>query len=156
MKKLVLIITVFAFVFNANAQDGFRIGANVGIPLGDFSDFYSLAATLDVDYDWEVSESFTAGFATGFANYFGKDGMDGFKYLPVAASADVNVSDDVSVGGDVGYAISLENGGGGDFLYRIQIRYQASDDVDVTARWNSISGDGATLSNASLGVGLRF
>jgi Outer membrane protein beta-barrel domain len=156
MKKLVLIITVFAFALNANAQDGFRTGVNVGIPVGDFTSVYSLAATLDVDYDWKVSESFIAGISTGFTNYFGKDGIGGFKYIPVAASVDLDVSDDVSVGGDAGYAISLESGGSGDFLYRIQIRYQASDEIDLTGRWNSISGNGVSISNVSFGVGFRF
>lgn len=157
MKKLILIVAVVFFGFNTSAQnDGFRVGVNLGVPVGDASDFSSFVANLDVDYDWEVSETINVGAATGLTYYFGKDGSDGFKFLPIAGSVDVSVSEDVSVGGDVGYAISLESGGGGDLLYRFQIRYQASEEVDITGRFNSLSGDGVTFSYASVGAGLRF
>lgn len=163
MKKLLLIITIFAFVFNTNAQDesstsqdGFRVGINFGIPTGDIDIFTSFAVNLDVDYDWEVSENINVGLVTGISYFFGKDNIDDFKYLPIAASADVGLSDDFSVGGDIGYAVSLETGGSGDLLYRFQVRYQASEKVDVQARYSAISGGIFTISSISVGVGLRF
>lgn len=156
MKKFFLLAVVALFGFSATAQEGFRVGANFGVPVGDSSDFSSFVLNLDVDYDWEVSDAVSVGAATGFTYYLGKDGSDGFKYLPVAGSIDVSVSDDVSVGGDVGYAISLETGGGGDFLYRFQVRYQVSEEVDITGRFSNLSGDGLTFSYASVGAGIRF
>ena len=155
MKKFVLAIFALCAFASVNAQ-GLRGGVNLGVPIGDVSNFSSFFGSVDLDYDWEVSESIDVGAATGFAYYFGKDGFDGFKYLPLAGSVDVGVSDDISVGGDIGYAISLESGGGGDFLYRFQVRYQASEDVDISARMNNISGDGVTFTSLTAGVGLRF
>lgn len=156
MKKLLLVMAVVAFGFTASAQDGFRIGANLGLPIGDAGDFNSLYINLDVDHDWSVSDDFTVGLSTGYSNLSGKDGYGGFSYLPAAGSVDVGVSDNMSVGGDVGVAFSLEDGGGSDFMYRFQFRYQASEQVDVSARFNSLSGDGSTWSNISIGVGYRF
>lgn len=168
MKKLILLLAVTLFAFNVNAQgdsdgssnglgEGFRVGVNAGIPVtSGVSDFYSFVINADIDYDWNVSEKFNAGLTTGLTYYLGKDGFDGFKYLPIAASADVEITDGFSAGADVGYAISLETGGGGDFLWRGVIRYQASEEVDVTARYNSVSGNGSSIDYASLGVGFRF
>ena len=156
MKKLFLFMAVVALSFSVNAQDGFRVGANVGIPSGDISDFASLFYSLDVDYDFNVSDGINVGLSSGYAGYSGKDDLDGFNYIPMAGSVDFNISDNFSAGGDAGMAFSTEDGGGSDFMYRFQVRYQATDQVDISGRYNSISGDGATISSISVGVGFRF
>jgi len=156
MKNLLLIAVVALFSFSATAQSGLRAGVNAGIPVGDQGDFSSFYANIDLDYDWEVSDTWTVGATTGISVYSGKDDFSDFKFLPIAASVDAYVSDDVSVGGDVGYAVSLEDGGGGDLMYRFQVRFQFSEEWDATGRLNSISGNGATLSSVSVGVGYRF
>ncbi len=156
MKKLLLVMAVVAFGFTANAQDGFRAGVNLGIPTGDFSDFTSLYYGLDVDYDFNVSEGINLGLSSGYSGYSGKDDVDGFNFIPLAGSVDFEISDGFSAGGDLGMAFSTEDGGGSDFMYRFQLRYQASDQVDISGRYNNISGDGATLSSISIGVGYRF
>ncbi|HMC01284.1 MAG TPA: hypothetical protein VKN14_09650 [Flavobacteriaceae bacterium] len=164
MKKLFLFIALVFFVFSTNAQDnsdnnsdnGFRVGLNLGIPMGDASDYSSFAGNIDVDYDWSVSNGIDIGLTSGLTYYFGKDNFDDFKYMPIAGSVDFEITEDLEAGGDIGYAISLESGGTGDFLYRFQLRYAASDDVDISARFNSVSGDGSTLSFLSLGVGYSF
>jgi hypothetical protein len=155
MKKVLLIAFVTVFCFSANAQ-GFRVGVNAGIPVGDFSDFSSLYANVDLDYDWEIDETWTAGITTGFSVFSGKDMFSDFKYIPIAGSVEANVSENIGVGGDVGYAISLEDGGGGDFLYRFNVVIQIDDNWDATGRFNNVSGNGATLSSISVGVGYSF
>lgn len=149
-------MVALAFGFTATAQDGFRVGLNAGFPTGDISDFSGFAYSLDLDYDFSVSDGVTAGIATGYSGYSGKDGYDGFNFIPAAGSVDFEISDQFSAGGDAGIAISTEDGGGSEFMYRFQLRYQASDQMDVSARFNNISGDGVTFSNFSVGVGLRF
>jgi len=167
MKKLILFVAVTLFAFNVNAQDGddsgsngqegFRLGANLGTTVGDFSDWYGLAINFDVDYDFSVSDQINLGVSSGFTSYLGKDDNDYcFNYVPLAGSIDFNLSDQFSIGGDAGVAIGIEENSGSDFLYRFQLRYQASDQVDISGRYNSISGNGATISNVSLGVGFRF
>ncbi len=167
MKKLFLMAGLALFSMSAFAQDGdegsgnsgFRVGLNGGIPVGDFSDWYSFTVNLDVEYDWDVSEDFTVGVGTGYTCYFDKE-IDGFSlgsfdYVPIYGSVDFNISNEVSVGGDVGYAVAI-SGSGGDLLYRFQFRYEVSEDVDVQIRYNSVSGDGASISYVSFGVGYNF
>ena len=73
MKKIILTAAaVFAFSF-ANAQDGgFKLGAHLGLPMGDFKDAYSLNIGADVAYVWNISDKFDAGVATGYTTYLGK------------------------------------------------------------------------------------
>lgn len=165
MKKLCFLAVLALFGLNASAQgddggsdnSGFRAGINFGLPLGDADMWSSFTLNLDLEYDWGVSDDVSVGVGTGYTNYFGKDGIDGFSYIPVVASIDVNITDDLSAGGDAGYAINITMGGnGGDFMYRFQVRYQASEEVDIQARHSTLSGDGASLSYLSIGVGYSF
>lgn len=73
MKKIILSILAVAAFGTANAQDGgFKAGINVGLPMGDIKDAYSLSVGLDVAYTWEVADKFRAGVTTGYAHYMGK------------------------------------------------------------------------------------
>ena len=76
MKKIILTVAaVFAFGF-ANAQDGkFKVGAHVGLPIGDYKDSYSLNLGADFAYTWKVSDKFDdlegdiEGLALDFKNH---------------------------------------------------------------------------------------
>ena len=59
MKKIMLTaVAVFGFAF-ANAQEGgFKVGANLGLPLGDIKDIHSLNLGVDVSYAWKINEKF--------------------------------------------------------------------------------------------------
>lgn len=74
MKKITLTIAaVLAFGF-ANAQDGkFKVGAHVGLPMGDIKDVSSVNLGADVAYVWNVADKFSAGVTTGYTSYLGKD-----------------------------------------------------------------------------------
>ena len=83
MKKIILTAAaVFALTF-ANAQakkeskggdseGGFKMGINVGLPLGNIKDAYSLGLGVDLAYLWPISEGFQLGVTTGYAHYLGK------------------------------------------------------------------------------------
>ena len=114
MKKAVLIV-VFALVgLGAQAQEGFKAGVNLGLPVGDAGDVSNFSVALDAMYHWEVSETFFAGVATGFSNAFGKTetfSEGGFEieieaediqFLPIAASGRFNASDSFRIGADLG------------------------------------------------------
>ena len=163
MKKLLLIITVFAFVFNTNAQDesstssndGFNAGISVGLPIGDAGDVYTFNVTLDLNYLWEVSDSFDAGIATGYSHSILDSDFEGddASFLPIAASARFNVSDDFTLGADLGYAIGIspdENDGG--FYYAPKIQYSVSDSIDIVAAYRGVSVDGGSFDVITLGI----
>ncbi|SEA02504.1 outer membrane beta-barrel protein [Bizionia paragorgiae] len=167
MKKLFLCAALVAFgVFSVNAQGQFKIGANVGLPVGDFSDFYSLSAGLDVAYLIDVSDDFKVGGATGFMNVFGDDVETSFgdlmvvaeaedaQFVPLAAAARFMASDNFYIGADLGYAIAVDSEGEGGVYYRPRIGYNFTEKIGVNLSYTGISNDGNSLTN--IGVGVEF
>ena len=152
MKKLFLlsIIAVFA-IGSMNAQGQLRAGINGGLPVGDVGDFSSFAIAVDLGYLFEVSDEFDAGFETGYTNFFGKDDFDGFSFLPITGVANYDVSEEISLEGGAGYAVSLESNGGGDFYWKFGAAYALDEDSDIGLSYRSVSGDGASIDAVMLG-----
>ena len=85
MKRILLsLVAIMAFGF-ANAQEGnFKVGAHVGLPLGDFKDSFSVNLGVDVAYLWKVADKFSAGVTTGYTTFLAKtytynDGFTSFE-----------------------------------------------------------------------------
>ncbi|WP_413999124.1 hypothetical protein ACMDB5_00700 [Flavobacterium sp. W1B] len=170
MKKVILAaVAVFAFSF-ANAQEGkFKLGAHVGLPMGDIKDSYSLNLGVDVAYLWDVADQFKAGVTTGYTAYLGKTetfdfgfGISGeiknptIGFIPVAGTAQYSLSDNLFVGADLGYAIYAGEGeGDGGFLYQPKFGYQ-TEKIEFYAGYKGISSDGATAASINLGFNYKF
>jgi len=158
MKKIVLAaFAVFAFA-SVNAQD-FNAGLSFGLPIGDAGDSHTFTMALDINYLWNVSEKFDAGIATGYSNSFGDkfsvegeiDGVgviidnirvDDVGFLPIAAAGRFSVSDKLTLGADLGYAIGItpsENNGG--FYYAPKIQYAITDAISIVAAYRGVSVD---------------
>ncbi|PHR74628.1 MAG: hypothetical protein COA67_00705 [Lutibacter sp.] len=162
MKKLFLAVIVIAFGFTANAQDGkcqgnFGIGVSAGLPTGDVSDAYTFSLGLDVNYLFEVSETFDVGPSVSYLTFFGGEisgfDIDNASFLPISAAARVYVGDSFAIGADIGYALGLspdDNDGG--FYYAPRIQYGVSDDIDIVAAYTGISVDGGSFNSINLGV----
>ncbi|WP_452224712.1 outer membrane beta-barrel protein [Lacinutrix chionoecetis] len=169
MKKLFLTAAIaVCALLSVNAQDGmFKVGVNAGLPVGDFSDFYSLSAGLDVAYLFPVSDDIYLGAATGFMNVFGEDLESTFgtttvtveaedaQFIPVAAAVRFNVSEEFYLGADAGYAISAGEGEGG-IYYRPRVGYSFSEKVGANLSYTGISNDGASLNTVGLGIEFTF
>ena len=154
MRKLFLFIAVAIFgLLNLNAQ-GFKLGANVGIPTGDASDFSSFAIGIDVNFLWEASEAFDAGLAAGFSNSFIKKewGDTDVQFLPIAAAGRFNASEDFKIGADLGYAIGINDGNDGGFYYRPMVGYNISEIMEIDLSYSGVSKNGGTWSIIGLGV----
>jgi len=137
MKRGVLIL-LFAFVaISSNAQrnvdrTNFRAGVNGGLVLGDFSEAYNFGLGLDLSHHWGVSKVIDVGLATGFHNAFGsKESIEingsftetefaNIQYIPVGASFRIYPGKNVGFkfGGDVGYALGINEGNEGALYYR--------------------------------------
>ena len=157
MKKLLLstIIAVFA-MSNVNAQD-FNLGVNVGLPMGDIQDAYTLNIGIEANYLWEVSEVFNAGVSAGYSHYLG-DSIGAFDiedagFLPIAAAARFSVSEDFTIGADLGYAVGISpDGNDGGFYYAPKVQYGVSESLDIVLAYKGVSVDGGTFSSLNLGV----
>jgi hypothetical protein len=166
MKKIILTAAaVFAFSF-ANAQDGgFKLGAHLGLPMGDFKDAYSLNIGADVAYVWNISDKFDAGVATGYTTYLGKTidtGEGSYKvpsagFIPVAATGQYAIADNLFLGADLGYAVyaGSEDGAKGGVLYQPKFGYKA-EKLEVYLGYKGISVDGGTISSVNIGVNYKL
>ena len=157
MKKIILsavAVMVFGFM---NAQDGsFKIGAHIGLPIGDFGKVYSTNLGVDATYTWNLADNFDAGVTTGFTSFFAKGGGDGSGYIPVAGTAQYAIADKLFLGLDFGYAIYAGSGNGdGGVLYQPKFGYKA-DKFDVYAGYKGIAIDGIAVSSLNIGVSFKL
>lgn len=166
MKKLFLSITIaFLGFFSSFAQGNFNAGIHLGIPAGDFSDFFTFNITLDANYLWPVSDTFQAGATLGYSHNFGDSdfGFEDFQFIPLAASARFIVSDKFTVGTDLGYGIVIgEYSGEGGFYYAPKVQYAINESLDVVLAYRGlVLSDSDSIINISfnaitLGVEFEF
>ena len=167
MKKLMLLAAFAVFGFTNVTAQNFTAGVTAGLPIGDFGDFYTFNVGLDLNYMWEVSDSFEAGVASGFNQSFGDEqsftflgttvtsDVEDFQYIPLAAAGRFNASDDFQVGADLGYAIAVGDGDGG-FYYRPMVGYNVAENTQITVSYRGISVDGGSFSTVNAGVNFGF
>ena len=157
MKKIILfVVMVLSFAY-ANGQSGkFKLGAHIGIPMGDIKDFSSFNFGVDAAYVWKVADNFSAGATTGYTNYSGKSGFDSVGFIPIAATGQFSLSESMFLGADLGYAVYVGSGGGdGGFYYQPKLGYQA-EKFEVYLGYKGISISGGTFSSINLGFNYKF
>ena len=158
MKKLIL-AAAFAVlgVTAVNAQAGFKLGANIGIPVGDISDWYGFTVGADASYLWPVASEFNVGLATGFNSYFLKSDYEGenLNLIPIAASAQYRVSPEFSLGVDLGYGVFTNEGADGGFYYAPKAAYHFGPS-EVNLSYRGVSVDGGNVSSINLGYAYSF
>jgi hypothetical protein len=154
MKKLLLCAAFAVFAFsNVNAQN-FNVGVNLGLPMGDIKDTASLNIGVEANYLWNVSDGFNAGLLASYSHYTAKSGYgDDAGFLPIAAAGRFNVSDDFTIGADLGYAIGVSPSGiDSGFYYAPKVQYGVSESIDIVLAYKGISVTGGTFSSLNIGV----
>ena len=160
MKKVVLVAVLALFGFSVNAQEGLKVGANLGLPVGDAGDVSGFSIGLDAQYMFESAGEFDLGVATGFTNAFGKTigdsnfsiEIDDIQFLPLAGVVRYKASEEISIGTDLGYALGISDGNDGGFYYRPTVAYAVSEGVEINASYTGISLDGGSWTTINLGV----
>lgn len=130
MKKLFLIAAMAVFGLSS-AQQGFKLGAHIGVPVADAGDVSSFTLGLDGAYMWNVAPSFDLGIATGYSHFIGKSNngykVDDFGFIPLALAGKYRFSGSpVSIGLDLGYGFSTKDGIDGGFYYQPKVAYNFS------------------------------
>ncbi|WP_068595915.1 hypothetical protein ACF3NR_04235 [Vaginella massiliensis] len=141
MKKLVLAAAVAVFgIAGVNAQTtGVEGGVHVGIPVGDVSDVSSFNIGIDVAYLYPIAQNFKLGLASGYDHFIGKDDVDDFGFIPLAASAKFNPTQNFFVGADLGYAFATKDNMDGGFYYQPKVGYSGAA-VDVYGFYKGVAG----------------
>ncbi len=176
MKKvLVLAVFVVFGLTTVSAQDGvdkvidqaknggFKIGANIGLPLSTTSDLTSFNTGGDIAYLFEVIDNFEVGGLVGYAHFFGdgtfRDDIDDiiiirdFKdaaFVIISSSGRYYFGDDRFFGGiDLGFAINVSGDDGVDngLYYRPKFGFNFGV-VSLIASFQGISG-GVTYNNSN-------
>lgn len=163
MKKVLLVSAIALFgAVNAQTAGNFKLGAHIGLPVGDTSDVSSFNLGADAAYVWTVAPNFELGLTTGYTTYLGKEfTVGGITYkpdalgiIPVAATGQYNVSGGLSIGADLGYGIVTNSGSDGGFYYQPKIGYNF-DRSNVYLGYKGISNNG-TVSSINLGYLYKF
>ncbi len=161
MKKLfILWMALLSFGLTQAQDSGVKLGVNLGVPVGDASDFTSLSFGVDLGYMAPITERFKAGATVGYLMFTGKDfhgiQIDDFSFLPIAASGQYSITNNLFVGADLGYAVGLApDGVDGGFYYQPKFGYQI-DLFEVYLGYKGISHNGDNLSSINIGFNYKF
>ncbi len=164
MKKIFL-LGAFAFFGAVNAQSGFKLGANVGLPVGDAGDTSSVTAGVDLSYLWPAAADFNVGISSGYNIWIGKDyDIPGYgtikgtnvNMVPLAAHGQYRFTPEFSLGVDLGYAFLFVDGDSdGGFYYAPKAAYHFGPS-EVNLSYRGISKDGASVGSVNLGYAYSF
>ncbi len=158
MKRLVLIMC-FAFLgtYAMQAQSGLRIGANIGLPVGDIEEVSNFQVGADLAYMVGVADMLYVGPKIGYTRFFmDEDDIGGFEvddpaFLPISASGRVSLARGFFFGTDLGYAVGLNDGNDGCFYYRPQVGYNFGK-IGLVGSYTGISVDGGSFGSINLGI----
>lgn len=165
MKKLLLFGLFSFFLSNSlQAQEGLRIGIQGGIPSGDFDEAVSLMVGADLGYMWVLGEYFDLGLATGYVHGFGDTfelesvaaERPDIQFLPLAGAFRFWPTRNISLGGNVGQAIGLNEGNDGGFYYRPMLGYLFNQTTEINISYTSIDLDTASWNTISVGLVLTI
>lgn len=157
MKRLVLIMC-FALIGSTavQAQSGLRVGANIGLPVGDIEEVSDFQVGADLAYMVGVADMLYLGPKLGYTQFFMNDDdfggieVDDPAFLPIAASGRVSLVG-FFVGTDLGYAVGLNDGNDGGFYYKPQVGFNLGL-IGIIGSYTGISVDGGNFGSINLGI----
>lgn len=169
--KLIIVCLLFFVNLALHAQvdrTNFRAGVNAGLVVGDFSEAYSLTLGVDIYQHWGVSREVDLGIATGFVNAFGETEsvssggvtleteFANAQFIPIAGSLRIYPASGFKLGGDIGYAVGINDGNQGGFYYRPSIGFDMNGgSTEFNISYFAVN-DEATFSAALLGFLFLF
>jgi len=135
-----------------------KLGANLGVPVGNVSNYSSFTAGLELKGQVLETDNFGFGLTTGYNHYFGKNGYSGFGSVPLGVFFRVYPqSKGFFLGTDLGYSfITGIDGAKGGFYVKPQLGYH-NYDWNVFAYYNDIvrsMENGGSI--GSVGIGATY
>lgn len=169
MKKLFFAAAFAAIgLVGVNAQTGVEGSLHIGIPVGQASNVSSFNLGADVAYLHPVASNFKAGAKVGYDHFFAKDlyvmgntvKVKDFGFIPVAATAKLDIGGNVYLGADLGYAFSTVNYHDGGVYYQPKVGYSGAN-WDVYAGFKGIDSSSKYVgyrntSSNTVSVGLAY
>lgn len=164
MKKYILAMALMGAIYGLQAQEGFKIGIQGGIPFGDFDDQISVMVGLDLGYMHALGEvvdvGITSGLIHGFAETFQTTtpniDFPSVQFVPLAGSVRIWPSNSLSFGVDGGYALGLGDDNDGGLYYRPLIGYLLGPKTELNLSYTSISSNDRSWTTVTLGILYTF
>lgn len=170
MKKILLALllcgssamTCFA---QSNHNGIFSIGAEGGLPVGNYSDLYKFGIGASLKYDYPIQKNTYVTFSAGYINYsikddakallrfFGSD-QSSSGFVPIKVGAKYYFNDAFFGEAQVGAAITTSSGGGTAFAYSPGIGY-THQKIEFGIRYEAWSKNG-TFGQFGLRLAYRF
>jgi len=160
MKKLVLIIAIFAVSLTAKAQ--LEIGVNAGIPIGKLESYSTFTGSVEANYYLFGEDAFKAGVSASYLYFSGKEvkiagvpvTFKSTQFLPIAANFRYAILDKLVLGTDLGYGLGLSpKGNEGGFYIRPSVGFNVSDKTRLQLSFTSIDvKDGTDKSQIEYGT----
>lgn len=151
MKKIILAIAVLALTTTAKSQTSYSAGLEIGLPSGGYSSLYNAGFGASVKaYFGDKNKAGLTGTA-GFISLAGKNALSSLTMIPLKAGYKFN-SDKLYLEPQAGLTFLSGSGSGSGFTWAANVGYYFTDNIDVSARYES-----ALLTGGSLNIiGLRL
>jgi hypothetical protein len=156
------VLFLFSVSVNAQGKDEkpFKIGggAMIGLPVGDVSNFTSLAYGIDLMGEYTVAPSIALTLSLGYLDFAAKSGYSGLKMglVPLLAGAKYNFSDQLYASFQAGLSIGTASNSVSEFTIAPGVGYKISDKFDLMLKYQSASKDGWDTSFLGVRAGINF
>ncbi len=165
MKNLLAatLMALFSFTF-LQAQEGFKIEIQGGLPFNDFNTDVSLAIGLDVGYMRAINPTFdlgaTVGYIHGIPETFHSEvvltDLPTIQFVPLAGSVRIWPSRSISFGIDAGHALGLNEGNDGGLYYRPTVGFLFGTSTEINLSYTSIGVGDRDWTTVTLGIEYTF
>lgn len=140
------------------------VGLTGGIIIGDLEDSYSSNLGVEAVYLFGLTDRISIGASTGFTNYFGDDitvegitvGVDDAQFILLTGCVRFSPFPKFFVGGDIGYAIGINEGNDGGFYASPRANYLIADKFIVNTGYRLIDLESESLGAIQFGFGYKF
>jgi len=164
MNKYFILLFALCLSTGIFAQEGFKFGIQGGIPLDDYNEAVSIVLGADFSYMYPLGEVVDIGPAVGYIHGFAetfqttiiREEQEAVQFLPLSAGVRFWTSNYFSFGGNVGYAMGINDGNEGGLYYRPTIAYLMSSSVEVNFSYTGIDIEETTWSTVTLGIVYNF
>ncbi len=164
MNKYIIACMIALISIGLNAQQGFKLGIQGGLPINDFNDEVAMSTGIDLGYMHALGERVDAGIVTGLIYGFHETfhsevvirDLQDIQFLPVAAAVHIWPSNSFSFGLEGGYAVGINKGNDGGLYYRPIAGYLVSSGAAINLSYTSINLESRTWNTFNFGILYTF
>jgi len=164
MKKFFIVLIISFFSTGIYAQEGFKLGIQAGLPFNDYNEAVSVVLGADFSYMYPLGEVVDVGPAIGYIHGFAetfqttiiREEQKAVQFMPLSAGVRFWTSNYFSFGGNVGYAVGINDGNEGGLYYRPTLAYLMSSSVEVNVSYTGIDINETSWTTLTLGIVFNF